>query len=111
AVQEGGSADVVADLSRLDAPTLWILAEDDIGAPPDATRERLIDLEAQGRPVTLLQFPDTDHGIVRFEIAETGIRTALGFAPGHYQSVLDWALTGRLGGTYGDGRILAPSNP
>ena len=98
-------------LSRLETPMLWIQAEDDIGAPPDATRQRLIDLAAQGRPVTLLEYPDTDHGIVRFETAPNGARTALGYAPGYYQAVLDWARTGRLDGSYGDGRVLARGAP
>lgn len=98
-------------LSRLDAPMLWIQAEDDTGAPPEATRQRLIDLAAQGRPVTLLEYPDTDHGIVRFETTADGKRTAIGYAPGYYQAVLDWARTGRLGGVYGDGRLLATPRP
>lgn len=94
-------------LDGLDAPMLWIQAEDDTGAPPDATRQRLIDLAAQGRPITLLEYPDTDHGIVRFETAPDGARTSLGYAPGYYQAILDWARTGRLDGAYGDGRLLA----
>lgn len=94
-------------LSRLDTPMLWIQAQDDLGAPPDATRQRLIDLAIQGRPVTLLEYPDTDHGIVRFETALDGKRTPIGYAPGYYQAVLDWATAGRLDGAYGDGQILA----
>jgi pimeloyl-ACP methyl ester carboxylesterase len=98
-------------LSRLETPMLWIQAEDDLGAPPDATRQRLIDLAAQGRPITLLEYPDTDHGIVRFETAPDGKRTSIGYAPGYYQAVLDWAKTGRLDGRYGDGRLLATPSP
>ena len=94
-------------LSQLEAPMLWIQAEKDTGAPPEATRQRLIDLSAQGRPVTLLEYPDTDHGIVRFETDACGVRTSIGYAPGYYQAVLDWARTGRLDGHYGEGRILA----
>ena len=94
-------------LSGLNTPMLWIQAEDDTGAPPDATRQRLIDLSADGRPITLLEFPNTDHGIVRYETGPDGRRTSLGYAPGYYQAVLDWARTGRLDGSYGDGRLLA----
>jgi len=94
-------------LSSLDTPMLWIQAEDDRAAPPDATRRRLIDLSAQGRPITLLEYPDTDHGIVRFETSPDGSRTSLGYAPGYFQAVLDWARASRLDGTYGDGRLLA----
>ncbi len=90
---------------------LWIQAEKDTGAPPDATRQRLIDLAGRGRPVTLLEFPETDHGIVRFETAPDGGRTALGYASGYFQAVLDWARTGRLNGAYGDGRLLARPSP
>ncbi|NBW11807.1 MAG: alpha/beta hydrolase [Caulobacteraceae bacterium] len=94
-------------LSSLNTPMLWIQAEKDTGAPPDATRRRLIDLSSRGRPITLLEYPDTDHGIIRFETAPDGRRTSLGYAPGYYQAVLDWAKTGRLDGDYGDGRLLA----
>ena len=94
-------------LTRLNTPMLWIQAEKDTGAPPEATRRRLIDLSAQGRPITLLEYPDTDHGIVRFETGPDGRRTSLGYGPGYYQAVLDWARTGRLEGAYGDGQVLA----
>lgn len=94
-------------LSHLNTAMLWIQAEDDTGAPPDATRQRLIDLSAQGRPITLLEYPDTDHGIVRYETGPDGRRTSLGYATGYYQAVLDWARTGQLDGSYGDGRMLA----
>lgn len=94
-------------LSSLETPILWVLAEDDLEGPPDATRRRLSDLAGQGRPITVLEYPDTDHGIVRFETAPDGRRTPLGYAPGYYQAVLDWARTGRLDGDYGEGRVMA----
>ena len=107
---DGGTSwdyDPLPVLSSLNTAMLWIQAERDTGAPPEATRRRLIALSAQGRPITLLEYPDTDHGIVRFETGPDGRRTSLGYAPGYYQAVLDWARTGWLGGAYGDGRVLA----
>ncbi len=103
--------DPLTVLGVLDTPMLWIQAEDDTVAPPDATRQRLIDLSARGRPITLLEFPDTDHGIVRFETGPDGGRIPLGYAPGYFEAVLEWARTGRLGGAYGDGRLLARADP
>ncbi|MDQ8030091.1 MAG: hypothetical protein REJ23_15300, partial [Brevundimonas sp.] len=58
-------------------------------------------------PITVLEFPDTDHGIVRYETAPDRTRTSLGYAPGYYQAVLDWAREGRLNGQHGDGVVLA----
>ncbi len=98
-------------LSTLNAPVLWILAADDSRAPPEATRSRLIDLSAEGRSITVLEYPQTDHGIVHFETSADGIRTSLGAAPGYYQAVLDWARTGRLEGSYGEGRLLTRAAP
>lgn len=94
-------------LSSLSTPMLWIQAQDDTGAPPDATRRRLIDLSSQGRPITVLEYPHAEHGILLFETGPDGRRTSLAYARGYYQAVLDWAQRGRLDGDYGDGRVLA----
>ena len=94
-------------LSTLNTPMLWILAEDDSKAPPEATRQRLANLSAQGRPITVLQYPDADHGMVLFEADPNGRRTSLGNPPGYFQAVLDWARTGELTGTYGSGGFVA----
>ena len=94
-------------LSGLDTPMLWILAKDDTQAPNAATRDRLIELSAQGRAITVLQYPDTDHGIFNFETDSDGRRTSLASAAGYYQAILDWAKSGKLDGAYGDGQVLA----
>ncbi|MGH7026907.1 alpha/beta hydrolase family protein [Brevundimonas sp.] len=94
-------------LSALNTPMLWVQAANDTGAPPEATRRRLVDLSAQGRPITVLEYPNTDHGIIRFEAGSDGQRAEIGYAPGYFQAVLDWARTGRLDEAYGDGRFLA----
>lgn len=94
-------------LGALNTPMLWILAGADSKAPPEATRERLVKLSADERPITVLEYPDTDHGIVVFETDQSGRRISLRNPAGYIQAVLDWAKTGSLRGTYGKGRLRA----
>jgi uncharacterized protein len=94
-------------LRSVDAPILWILARDDTEAPPEVTRERLTTLAAEGRPITLLQFPDADHGIIEFEQAADGSRLQTGYSDGYFQAVLDWAAHDELRHDLGRGEVLA----
>lgn len=94
-------------LRSVTAPMLWIQARDDTEAPPEETRDVLIALAREGRPVTLLEYPDTDHGIILVQSTADGRRVETGHAPGYIQAVLDWAARGRLDGDYGTGVILA----
>jgi hypothetical protein len=90
-----------------DSPILWILAANDTEAPPEGTRERLTLLAAEGRPITLLQYPDTDHGIVEFERGSDGSRIETRFSEGYIQAVIDWAAHGELRHDLGRGTVLA----
>lgn len=94
-------------LRSVDAPILWILAADDTEAPPEGTRERLTTLAAEGRPITLLQYPDADHGIIEFERAADGSRVEARYSEGYIQAVLDWAAHGALRHDLGRGTVLA----
>jgi pimeloyl-ACP methyl ester carboxylesterase len=98
--------DSVATLQRLDTPLLWVLAEDDTSAPPAITRGRLLKLAAEGRPVTVVQFPDTDHGILEYETSEDGERRETRYAEGYFRSTADFARDGRLSPPYGAGVLL-----
>ncbi len=90
-------------LSAVDVPVLWVLAGDDIEAPPAQTRDDLIALQQAGRDITLLEFPGTDHGIVEFELDASGKRVATREAQGFFHAVAEFARTGQLGaGTYGN---------
>ncbi len=88
-------------LRSLNTPMLWILAGLDREAPPAETRRRLVMLAREGRPVQVLEYPNTDHGIVEFETDTGGKRTALRNADGYYRAVLDFEKTGSLSGSYG----------
>jgi uncharacterized protein len=95
-------------LRALRVPLLWILAADDTEAPPDETRRRLQSLAAEGRPITLAQFPDTDHGMVEFETDAAGKRTPTRITDGYFRMQIDWLKDGRLqGDRYGRAEILA----
>ena len=99
--------DPMPTLRRVDAPMLWILAADDTGAPVEGTRERLTALAAEGRPITVLQYPDADHGIIQFETGANGERIETRYSDGYIQAVLDWAASGRLDHPLGRGEVLA----
>jgi uncharacterized protein len=95
-------------LRSLKAPMLWVLAGADREAPVDETRRRLLSLAREGRPVTVLEFPGTDHGIREFEPDGKGGRRYTRYADGYYRAVLDFSLKGRVSGRYGNAQQLAP---
>jgi len=100
--------DSVAVLERLNTPLLWVLAADDTSAPPAVTRERLLKLAAAGKPVTVMQFPATDHGILEYETTDKGERKSTRYAEGYFRSTVDFARDGKLTPPYGAGVILTP---
>lgn len=101
--------DSMATLRRLKVPLLWVLAGDDSSAPPEITRARLLQLVREGRPVTVMEFPGTEHGILEFETDEEGARTETRYADGYFRTTIDFARDGRLGqGPYGAGMVLMP---
>lgn len=99
--------DPMPTLRTVEAPVLWVLAADDTEAPVENTRERLIGLAAEGRPITVLQYPDADHGMIQFERAPDGSRLETRYSEGYVRAVLDWAASGRLGDALGRGEVLA----
>ena len=98
-------------LRRLNVPVLWILAADDTSAPPAVTRARLLALAAEGRAITVLQFPATDHGIKEYETTEKGERLETRYADGYFRAAVDWARDGVLHPPYGSGLVLTPGYP
>ena len=94
-------------LRGLEAPQLWVLAGADSEAPPEETRRRLLALAAAGRPITLAEFPGTDHGIVEFETAADGTRFETREADGYFHLLVDWIPDGRLDhAPYGKAKLL-----
>jgi dienelactone hydrolase len=81
--------DPVPTLASLDVPMLWLLAAEDIEAPPGPTVAVLERLRGAGKPVEVVVFPGTDHGIREF-VAGPGGRTTTRYAPGYFKAVVDW---------------------
>lgn len=89
-------------LRSLDVPVLWVLAGADREAPPEQTRIDLIMLKRESKPITVLEFPDTDHGMVEFETDSKGARINTRVTEGYLAAIVDFARDGALGpGPYG----------
>ncbi|UNK50158.1 alpha/beta hydrolase [Lysobacter sp. S4-A87] len=100
--------DPMPTLRSLRVPLLWVLAGEDREAPPKQTRERLLQLAHDGRAVSVIEFPATDHGILEFETAADGERTSTRYADGYFRVVNDWISNGTFDhAPYGTGKILA----
>jgi len=100
--------DAIGALRRLDAPLLWVLAGKDREAPIEDTRQALASLRAEGKPIDLYLFPDTDHGMVEFETLPDGTRRITRITDGYLRLLADW-IKGEVHGSYGRGaRMHAP---
>jgi dienelactone hydrolase len=91
-------------LEQLAARQLWVVAGEDLEAPNVETLRRIRALQAQGRPVDLAVFPDTDHGMLEFD-ASTGTRVMLRHADGYFALVADWIRDPRVQGPYGRAQL------
>jgi len=81
--------DPVAVLQSLDIPQLWVIAANDTVAPGDLTQSRLRALQAEGSPIVLAVFPETDHGMIEFIEGPDGSRTYTRFTDGYFRLIAD----------------------
>lgn len=75
---------------QVDIPILWVLAEQDREAPGRLTEDRLRTLIAEGKPIQVVTFPETDHGMVEFVEAPDGTRRYTRVTDGYYRLIADW---------------------
>ena len=97
--------DSLATLKRLDAPLLWVLAEDDREAPIGTTRAALLELIDAGKPVDVYLFPDTDHGMMEYVTNADGSRKSTRITDGYLRLLGDW-IKGKASGAYGRGQKI-----
>src|SRR3546814_20512490 len=73
---------------------------------------RLRALAGEGRPITTMVFPGTDHGIVAFETGADGKRSETRHAEGYLRMLDDWIGDGRLDHPpYGNAKLLDAPSP
>ena len=97
-------------LRNLDTPQLWILAADDHDAPSAETERRLRTLQAEGKPITVAVFPNTEHGIYEFETRTDGTRVNTRNPEGYFAMMRDFILHERLDSQrYGTSTIYRPA--
>ena len=92
--------DARAVVEALPAPQLWVLAVQDTVAPSAHTAAEIRALQAKGRPIDLVQFPDTEHGIRLFVTSPDGERIRTRYAPGFLKLLADW-MKGEVAEPYG----------
>jgi hypothetical protein len=101
--------DPMPTLEKLGVPQLWILGGQDLQAPSEETGRRLRALIDSGHPVTLAVFPEAEHGMTEFEVAQDGERLSTRYASGYFDMIRDFALEGRLAGRYGASIVTRPT--
>ncbi len=79
----------VPTLQTLTVPMLWLIAEQDIEAPPEPTIAALRKLRQHGKPFSTLIFPRTDHGMTEFQVRD-GQRVRTKYANGYFSTLLKW---------------------
>jgi pimeloyl-ACP methyl ester carboxylesterase len=97
--------DSIATLQRLDAPLLWVLAEDDREAPIETTRAALLQLIEAGKPIDVYVFPDTDHGMMEYVTNADGSRKSTRITEGYLRLLGDW-IKGDVADSYGRGERI-----
>jgi hypothetical protein len=81
--------DPVPTLAALNIPMLWLIAADDITAPPGLTLATLEHLRTLGKPFETIVFPRADHGMQQF-IERGGHRVYTKYADGYFSTMVTW---------------------
>jgi pimeloyl-ACP methyl ester carboxylesterase len=97
--------DSIGALKRLDAPLLWVLAEDDREAPIETTRAALVQLMREKKGIDVYVFPDTDHGMMEYVANPDGSRTMTHITNGYLKLLGDW-IKETPAAAYGRGQKL-----
>lgn len=91
-------------LKALDVRQLWILGGQDIDAPYRETFRRLMALKREGKPISVVVYPDVEHGLYAFETkGEERLSTR---QPASLQRlIIDFARGRSLGRSYDNAKV------
>lgn len=85
--------DPLPTLEALDIPMFWLLAADDLEAPPARTIADLTQLRAHGKRIEFRIFPNTDHGITEYTASAGARRERTRYAPTYFPAMIAWLTT------------------
>lgn len=94
--------DPVPTLRSLQIPMMWMIAGEDIEAPPGPTIQTLNRLRKAGKPFELMVFPGADHGLTTFETLPSGGRVKTGYVPGYFCTMMAWLRQQSMAQAYAD---------
>lgn len=77
-------------LSKINTPSLWLLAGEDSSVPTNETTVVLQDLKRMGKNIEFIVYPDAEHGNVLFNKDETGQRVYTAYASSYYSDIVGW---------------------
>lgn len=82
--------DPMVTLQKINIPMYWLIAGEDIEAPPQLTIDRIKKLKADGKPFDLKIYPNTDHGILLFKKEAGKKRVYTNYAETYCSDVTRW---------------------
>ena len=92
-------------LRQLDTAQLWILAAQDIDAPIGETLRRLRALQKARKPISVVVFPDAEHGMYEFEADAQGARASTRRPADYLPLMVEFARGGKIRSRYGNAAV------
>jgi uncharacterized protein len=77
-------------LEQIQAPLLWIAAENDREAPSERTLQQLAKLKNRNPKLQVYVFPNTDHGMYEYMEIPDGSRQITRVTDGYFRLVAEW---------------------
>jgi alpha-beta hydrolase superfamily lysophospholipase len=80
----------VPTVAALSTPSLWIYGGKDSSMPTQWSVDELKALQARGKPIEYVIYPQAEHGILHVVVDGKGEQQLTGYEPGYFQQQIDW---------------------